>query len=86
MIVTFFLTIAYAFISGLIGLLPASTGLPAGISTALAYIINSLNSFSYLIPVGALLGSLAVVILYEGGIWAFHGIIWIWKRLPFIGH
>lgn len=85
MIITLLLTIAYQILSALTSVLPASEGLPTAVSDALAYVGTAINSVSYLIPVGSLFGALALVVTYEAAVWAFHGVMWVWKRIPFIG-
>ena len=85
MIITFLLQVAYTFINTLLRVLPNSSGLPSGMHDALTYIIGGINSFSYIIPVAALFAALGTVVLYEAGVWGFHAVMWVWKRLPFIG-
>jgi hypothetical protein len=85
MIVTFLLTMAADFLTGLISILPSSTGLPSGISSALTYMIGAINSMSYIINVSALFGALVVVVGFEAGLWAIHAVQWIYKRIPFLG-
>lgn len=85
MILSFILEGAYHIFSWLIAALPDSTGLPEGFSNALIYIFSAVNSFSFLIPVDALFNSMIIVALYEGVIWTFFGILWVWKRIPWLG-
>jgi len=85
MISAFFISLG-AFLFSVFGsVLPASEGLPASVSSALEFVGTSVNGISYLIPVGALFGALAMVIGYEAVIWIFHGILWVWKKIPIIG-
>jgi len=85
MIFTGILNLAYAALTGIVSLLPVSTGLPAGISDAFLYIINAINSMSFIIPVGALFTALGIMVAFEFGLWTFFGLLWVWRRLPFVG-
>lgn len=85
MIGAFILEGAYQLFSWIISALPDSTGLPEGFSSAVIYMFSAINSFSYIIPVGALFNAMIIVALYEGVVWTFFGILWVWKRIPFIG-
>lgn len=85
MIGSFILEGAYQFFSWIISALPDSTGLPEGFSAALTYIFSAINAFSFIIPVDALFNSMIIVALYEGVVWTFFGILWVWKRVPFLG-
>jgi len=85
MITGFFIVVGNFFLTFLNVVLPSSSSLPSALSDALEYVGTALNSVSYLLPVTALFASLAIVIGYEASIWLYHGILWTWKKIPFIG-
>jgi len=85
MISSFFIALGGALFVVLASVLPAAEGLPSAVSSALEYVGTAINSISYLVPVSSLFGALAVVIGYEAITWLFHGILWIWKKIPVFG-
>jgi len=85
MISTFFITIGSYIMTFLHAVLPASTALPEGISDALEYVGSAINSISFIIPVDALFGALVIVIGYEAAMWLFHGVLWVWHKIPILG-
>jgi len=84
MITTFFINIATALFSGLLGVLPTSS-LPDEVIQALQTVATSVNAFSFLIPVGSIFSVVLFVLTFEAIWFAFWGFIWLWKRLPFVG-
>lgn len=71
MITTFFLNLFYFLISGILGLIPASQGLPPDISQGFSDFIGQANKWSMIFPVGSLLSALGIVISVEVGIFGW---------------
>jgi len=84
MILTFLINFASVAINGMANLLPVG-GLPTWIGSALVAVASGLNAWSYLFPVNTILTVLTFVVLYETLVWGWHGVLWLWKKLPFIG-
>ncbi len=84
MILTFLILILTSTLTFIFSFLPVSS-LPTGVSDSLNYISSALNQVTYLIPVDSLFTAIGIVVIYEASIWAFFGLMWIWKRIPFIG-
>jgi len=85
MITSFFISIGSYLFSGLGSLLPTSEGLPTGVSDALIYVGEAINSISYLFPVTAIFGAVLIVATYQAAIWIFYGVLWVWSKIPIIG-
>lgn len=86
MIVTLILTIVYSFLAFIVGALPNGSTLPAGLSSAITFALYSANMLDYIIPVNSLLGALGIVLAVEFALWGFHGVMWVYRHIPFIGH
>jgi len=85
MISTFFIAIGGFVFTALATVLPASEGLPSGIQSALELVASSLNAIGYILPISALFTALGIIVSYEAAIWIYHGILWVWKKIPIIG-
>lgn len=85
MISTFFLSLGTSILTLIIGYLPVSTGLPTDLTTTLVSLAGYINSFSFLFPVNTLFTVVVFVLTFETIWWGFFGLLWLWKRLPFIG-
>jgi len=81
MISTFFLTVFASFASLLVGLLPTGI-LPVAVGTAIAYFVGVANAYSYVVPIDTLLQALAIVLVFDGSILAWHFINWIIRKVP----
>jgi len=83
MITTFLLTILFNFLNFLLSLLPVGV-LPTAIATAVGYFWGVLNSFSFVFPVGALLGALLLVLSFDIAMLLWHIIQWVIRKIPFM--
>lgn len=81
MIVTLILTILYSFLNFIVGVLPAGH-LPTAITTAFAYFMGLLNSFSFFIPVDTLLQAAGVVLVFDGAMIVWYFVNWIIRKIP----
>jgi len=81
MIITFFLTIVYNFVAGILSLVP-SGHLPAQISSAILYFWGIGNSFSYVFPVATLLEALLLVVGFELALLVWHILNWLLRKIP----
>jgi len=81
MITTFFLTIFYAFVGGLLALLPTGH-LPAIMQTSFEYFLGIANLFSYIVPIDTLLQAVLVVLVFDGAIVLWHMINWVIRKIP----
>jgi len=81
MISTFFLIIFNAFIGALLFILPAGN-LPVEITSAFAYFVGVMNSFSYVIPVATLFQAFALVVAVDLAILVWHFINWVIRKIP----
>jgi len=84
MIASFFISLGATFLGLITGVLPESN-LPTEVTTALESVASALNSFSFLIPVTAIFSVVTFVLTFEIMWFAFWGLVWVYKRLPFIG-
>jgi len=81
MIISFLLTLFSLFLSGLINLLP-SGHLPTAITTAAAYFMALLNSFSFIVPVDTLLQAAGVILVFDGALVVWYFLNWIIRKIP----
>jgi len=72
MISTFFITIVFSFINGLLSLLPTGS-LPVAIITGVAYFMGILNTFNYLFPIDTLVAVLGFALIFHSA-WFFWGL------------
>jgi len=85
MITNAILNLAYALIAGVINLLPASTGFPSDVHTAMSGLGGYMAIWTPLIPVATLLTTIALVFSVEMGIFGFKTVKWVVSHIPFIG-
>jgi len=81
MITSFFLSVFYGFINLIVGFLPTGS-LPVGITTAFAYFMGVVNSFSYVVPIDTLLQAALVILAFDGALILWHFINWIIRKIP----
>jgi len=81
MITTFLLYIALSFVNFIIGFLPVGH-LPTAITTAFAYFMGVVNSFSFVVPVDTLLQAAAVILVFDGAMVGWYFINWIIRKIP----
>jgi len=84
MIVTILIGFVGFLYDALEAILPVGN-LPPTFAGAITSINSALNAFSYVLPVGVMLGTLGVVVGFEFVVWSFTGLHWLWRRLPFVG-
>jgi len=65
--------------SFIVSLLPAYTGLPAQVESALAWMIGLMNDIGGFIPLGTFLTILKLTIAIELGIMVFRFFAWLFK-------
>jgi len=82
MITKFFLSIPAFILSAVLSIIPNGGTLPQGFIDAVNYLWGFVAPFAVVIPVGALLSVLSVVVLYEVGVFGFHIFSWILKKVP----
>lgn len=83
MIITIFISMVGFLAQGIQNILPVSP-LPGDFSTALTTVVVAINGLSYILPVVSILNALYIVIGYEIAVWGFYGVLWAWRRLPFM--
>lgn len=81
MIFTLILNAFDDLIVGLVGLLPTGH-LPVGVTTAFAYFMGLLNSFSFFIPVDTLLQAAGVILVFDGALIVWYFANWIIRKIP----
>jgi len=81
MIITFLLYIFNAFVGFLVSFLP-SGHLPTAITTAFAYFLAVVNSFSFVIPVDTLLQAAGVILVFDGAMVIWYFVNWIIRKIP----
>jgi len=81
MIITFFLNILNAFIGFMLGLLPTGN-LPAAIESSFLTIWGTLNTFSYIFPIGTLLAAIGIIIAFDVAMIIWHIINWVIRKIP----
>jgi len=64
-------------ITFLVGLLPTSSGLPDGVTTAVSRMIGFLHTFDFIFPVDTMLTILRWIIVFELGVIAYRFTLWI---------
>ncbi len=80
MITATILTLLKTFFSFLLSFLPTGS-LPAGISNAIQYIVDSMYKFSDIIPVSGILAVVAAALTFELVIFGYKTIIWIFNKV-----
>lgn len=81
MITTTLLSILFAFLGLLLGLLPAGH-LPATMTTGFAFFFGIANQFTYIFPVYTLMQALVIYLVFDGVILLWHFIQWIIRKIP----
>jgi len=81
MIVGFLISIAYSFLSFLLGFLP-SYSLPAGWVSGVFTLWSDVNAFSFVVPVATLLLCLTIAIFFHVTILAWRFIGWVIRKIP----
>lgn len=81
MITTFLLYIGLSFVNFIIGFLPVGN-LPATITTAFAYFMSVVNSFSFVVPVDTLLQAAGVILVFDGAMVGWYFLNWIIRKIP----
>lgn len=84
MIFTIPITIIFFLISGLINLLPVSSGLPVAISQGFQYVFGFLYAFDFIMPVSSLILVLGLSLGFELAIQIWHGVHWILRKIPIL--
>jgi len=79
------LIIAAAYWTGLLlSVLPAGQ-LPVAATNAILYFWSAINAFSYIFPVSTFLSVMLIAWLIDNTMLGFHLLMWLYKRIPFIG-
>jgi len=81
MIFTLILNGLYAFLTGLLLLLPVGH-LPTVITTSFTYLFGIANTFSYVLPIATLMQALAVVLAFDAAVLLWHFFNWIIRKIP----
>lgn len=81
MITTFFLQMITSVFSSLVSVLPVSTGLPTGISTAFQFVMYQVSQWTFILPIGTVLTILGYTIAIELALWGWHAGVWFYRRL-----
>jgi hypothetical protein len=81
MITSFLLLLAYSFVNLMVSFLPTGH-LPVAITSAFAYFMGVLNSFSYVVPVDTLLSAAGVVLVFDGAMLVWQFVNWIIRKIP----
>lgn len=85
MIITGIINMAYGVLAWLIGILPASAGIPAEAHSAAISVGGYLGVFSPILPIATLLTTITLVYSVEIGIFTFKSIKWIISHIPWVG-
>lgn len=85
MITDAFISIPYAFLSLIIGLLPASEGFPPEVLASASYIGSQIGMFEPLMPIATLSACLGILFAAQLGIWSWKSIKWIISHIPWFG-
>lgn len=84
MILTVLIYIVIGFIQLLILILPTGSGIPAEVWTMIHDLIANMLAWAWFFPVGDLLSALAIALTIDGFFFAWDGIHWLLKKLPFL--
>jgi len=85
MILTAIINFAYFLVSGIISILPASSGFPTAAHTAMAGLGGYLAIWSPVLPITTLITCLGIVFSVEIAIFGFKTFKWILSHIPWIG-
>jgi len=85
MITAWFLELPYYFLAFVIGLLPASEGLPASVVQAATLIGSQIGIFEPIMPLATLGTVLGILFSAEIGVWSWKSFKWIASHIPFVG-
>lgn len=81
MIGTAILYLIYFALNALLFVLPASSGLPSGVSSGFTTVIGYFKGFDFIIPTGTILNILSLTILFYGGLFLWRLIHWIYNKV-----
>jgi len=85
MIVSFLLTILYAFFNLILLIVPAGQNVPTEWTSAIYYIWGYINAFSFIVPVTVLLWALGIALAFHLGVYLWRLFHWISTKIPFVG-
>jgi len=85
MITSFFITISYFLLNGILSIFPLSSGFPSDVDTAVSSIGGYLGILDPLVPIPTMLTILTLIITFELAVFAFKGLKWIFSHIPLIG-
>jgi len=81
MITTFFIQIAYSFLSFLVGLLPVGGSIPTSWVSAVQTLWYGINAFSFIVPVATLVSCLAIAMAFHLFVFAWKFLHWLWALI-----
>jgi len=82
MITDFVLSIPLFFVRAFVSFIPASDGLPAGVSSAISSAVSYMNGLSYFFPIDTFLTVTVLILSVEAGILLWNSINWILRKIP----
>jgi len=82
MIATVLLNFLYSFLGVILGLIPVTVQVPSQWISAINTIWGYINAFSFILPVQTLLSVLAIAIAWHIGVFLFHMMTWIIRKIP----
>jgi len=81
MIVSFFITILSAILSGLIALLPSTSAINSNVDSAITFFAPKFSTWNDVLPVDSLLTIIGLVLTFEAGLLLFFSINWIFNKI-----
>jgi len=81
MILTFLFTVLGLFLTGIVNILPTSTGLPSGVQDAVSYVVGQISGWTFIFPLSTVFTILGYTLLVETVLWTFHGSVWAYNKL-----
>lgn len=85
MIVDALISVAVFLLSGIVGLFPQSTGLPAEVHNAFAFFGGYLSMLDPLVPIATLGTCVSILLSVELLLFGFKILRWIISHVPFVG-
>jgi len=85
MIISAIISVGYYLLSGIIGILPSSTGFPSEAHAAMSGLGGYLGIWSPILPLATLGTLLTLVFSVEIAIFGFKSVKWIVSHIPWIG-
>lgn len=74
----------YAFLLGLISVIPTASPLPVYISSGFNYVFGFMGGFDFILPISQLPLALVIGLGYSLVVFTWAGVHWVLRKIPFL--